>query len=51
VEECGRKYVQQRGMEETPENSKESSYFAHANAMNEHVLKKLLISWEPNKIK
>ena len=27
--------VYNRGMEEAPENSKESSHFAHANGMNE----------------
>jgi len=35
VEKDGRKKYIQRGMEEAPENSKESSHFAHANGMNE----------------
>jgi hypothetical protein len=33
-EECQEK-VYNRGMEEAPENGKESSHFAHANGMNE----------------
>jgi hypothetical protein len=37
VEEGGRKSIQQKGMEEAPNNGKESSYSAHANALNEHV--------------
>jgi hypothetical protein len=36
-EECQEKYM--TGMEEAPENSKESSHSAHANGMNESLLK------------
>jgi hypothetical protein len=35
VERSGRKKYKQRGMEEAPENGKESSYSAHVNGMNE----------------
>jgi hypothetical protein len=30
--------IKQRGMEEAPENSKESSHSAHANGINEYLL-------------
>jgi hypothetical protein len=35
VEKGGRKSILQRGMEEAPENSKESSHSAHANGRKE----------------
>jgi hypothetical protein len=31
------KSTQQRGMEETPENGKESSHYAYANGINELI--------------
>jgi hypothetical protein len=37
VEKGGRKSTQQRGMEEDPENGKESSHSAHATGMNERT--------------
>jgi len=35
VEKGDRKKYTERGMEEAPENGKESSHFAHPNGMNE----------------
>jgi len=41
------KSLQQRGMEEAPENSKESSHSAHANGMSEWMwhIKSVVIEW------
>jgi len=35
VEKDGRKGTKHRGMEEAPENGKESSHSAHVNGLNE----------------
>jgi hypothetical protein len=35
VEKWQKKSIQQRGMEETPENGKKSTHSTHANGMNE----------------
>jgi hypothetical protein len=40
VENGGRKGYITEGMEEAPENGKESSHFAHANGMNKFLVPK-----------
>jgi len=49
------KGIKQRGMEEAPENSKESSHSAHANGMNEcnrtslFMVFVFFVNWQQNR--